>query len=76
MHPTREQVQAVIEVTHAVAEAIRTLGSVPSGELYARCMGSMSLATYTSIIGTLKGAGLVQEKNHLLTWVGPAILKS
>lgn len=69
---TREQVQAVIEVTKAIGDLIQEVGSVPDGELYARCMGVMNLATYNSIIDTLVGAKLVTRKNHLLTWVGPA----
>lgn len=37
----------------------------------ARLMDKMSLATYEQIIATLKGAGVVSEANHLLTWTGP-----
>jgi len=55
----------------AVGEAIRDLGSVPSGHLYARLMGHMDLDTYNKLIGLLKQANLVEESNHLLTWVGP-----
>lgn len=73
--PTREQVQAGFEMMAAVAEAIRGLGTVPSGELYARsCMQHMSIETYNSVIGVLKRAELVSERNHLLTWTGPATL--
>ncbi len=69
--PTAEQVTAGIRMAAAVAEAIRDLGSVPSGHLYARLMGHMSLETYNKIITILKNAKLVEESNHLLTWVGP-----
>jgi hypothetical protein len=55
----------------AVAEAIRELGSVPSGHLYAQLMDKMSLETYTAVIQVLKNTKLVEEKNHLLTWIGP-----
>jgi len=55
----------------AVGEAIRDLGSVPSGHLYAQLMGRMDLDTYNKLIGLLKQANLVEESNHLLTWVGP-----
>lgn len=44
---------------------------MPSGHLYARLMSHMSLETYDSIIGTLKRAGLVEERNHLLRWLAP-----
>lgn len=55
----------------AIAAAIQALGEVPSGHRYARVMGHMSLASYESIIAALKGAKLVEEKNYLLTWIGP-----
>ena len=68
---TAEQVTAGIRMAAAVGEAIRDLGSVPSGHLYARLMGRMSLETYNKLITILKQANLVEENNHLLTWVGP-----
>ena len=72
MQPTKEQIKAAFEMTAAVAEAIRELGSVPSGELYARLMPHLDFPTYEKLIATLKGAGLVAEdKSHLLRWVGP-----
>lgn len=55
----------------AVSEAIRDLGSVPSGHLYARLISYMQLPTYNALIDSLKRQGLVSEKAHLLTWVGP-----
>lgn len=66
-----EQVTAAIRAAAAVGDAIRELGSVPSGHLYARLMGHMSLDTYNKLIGLLKQADLVKEENHLLTWIGP-----
>ncbi len=68
---TAEQVTAGIMMAAAIGEAIRDLGSVPSGHLYARLMGRMSLDTYNKLIGILKNTNLVEEHNHLLTWVGP-----
>lgn len=62
---------AAVEIIMAVAEAIRSLKSVPSGHLYARLMGSLTLDDYQSIIGVLKRTGLVSESGHLLTWTGP-----
>ena len=67
--------QATLNVMIAVAEAIRDLGKVPSGHLYARLMNYMSLSSYQSIIAALKRAGLVEEKNFLLRWVGPTFSK-
>lgn len=63
--------EAVLKTVFAVSDAIRDLGEVPSGQLYAQVMGHMSLASYQSVIGILKQAGVVEEKNHLLRWIGP-----
>jgi len=62
--------KAVTEVIVAVASAIKELGSVPSGHLYARLMGYMSLESYNNIIEYLKKAQWIEEKNHVITWVG------
>ena len=67
---------AALQILLAVAEAIRELQSVPSGHLYARLIAmppltQMTADQYQQMIGSLKGAGLVEERNYLLTWVGP-----
>lgn len=54
----------------ALGEAIRALGEVPSGHLYARVMGYMTLARYEAAIRYLKEIGDVAEAGHVLTWVG------
>jgi hypothetical protein len=56
-------------ISMAIADAIRELGSVPSGHLYARLMGYMDIEAYTEVIQALKRAGVVSERDHLLTWV-------
>jgi hypothetical protein len=57
----------------AVAEAIRELGEVPSGHLYARVMPYVSASAYDRILGILIEAKLVRRSgSHLLTWIGPA----
>ena len=61
--------EPAMQIIKAVAEAIRDLGSVPSGHLYARLMGQLTLSQYNQIIDTLKKAKLVREDNHLLTWI-------
>lgn len=66
----RQQVDAALKQTMAVAEAIKELKEVPSGHLYARVMQFMTLHSYNSIIDILKRAGLVTETNNLLRWVG------
>lgn len=76
MTPTKEQVRAVFDVMVAITEVIRVKGEVPSGELYAQMMHQMNLATYNAIISKIKASGLVIEKNHLLTWVGPSFPKN
>ena len=69
--PTREQLRAGIDALLALCEAIRSLGSVPSGVLYAHVMGVMSIDAYASAVATMKGAGLVAEEGHVLRWTGP-----
>lgn len=75
---TSAQRSAAFQVVAAVAEAIRALGSVPSGHFYSRLLAmpllsQMTADQYRQLIGTLKSAGLVEENNHLLTWIGPSL---
>ena len=71
MIATKEQARAAVAATFAVAEAIRGLKRVPSGVLYSQVMSVMDMATYNRIVEVLKGAGVVREESHLLTWVEP-----
>jgi hypothetical protein len=69
-----EKIRAALAIVMGVADTIRELGSVPSGELYNACMmKGMSYEQYTNIILSLKGARLIEEKSHLLTWIGPKV---
>ena len=68
---TAAQVRAAFDLVIAVSEAIRELGEVPNGELYARVMGTLDYQSYTHIIAQLKRAGLVRETSNLLVWIGP-----
>lgn len=68
-----KQVGSAVQMVGAVAEAIRSLGEVPSGVFYAQVCDKVSLETYTSIIRVLKGAGFVAETNNVLRWVGPVL---
>lgn len=61
--------KGTIEAVKAIAEAIRELKEVPSGELYARVMNHMSLSTYNSIIDLLVRTKIIENKNHLLRWL-------
>jgi len=68
----KEQLSAGLKTVLAVAQAIRELGTVPSGHLYARLMGVLSLDQYNKIIDILKKQGLVVEAHHELKWVEPS----
>ncbi len=73
---TKEKARAAVGVLVALSETIRELGQVPSGTLYARVMGYLTLEQYQSIIETLKRTGLVvEDQSYLLRWVGPQIEK-
>ncbi len=71
--PTTAELNAALLATLAVAEAIRAVGSVPSGTIYATIMSRVSLDGFQSMIHQLKNAGLVSEAGHMLTWTGPAL---
>ena len=62
--------QAILAALDAIQEAIRDLGEVPSGHLYAHVMGVMSIDTYQAIINALEQAGKIKVSHHLITWVG------
>ena len=68
MPVTKEQVVAGIQVVKALADAIKELGSVPSGHLYASVMGRLSLSQYEQCIGILTRAGIVRKSGDLLIW--------
>ena len=70
MTKTDLQVKAFIAMAEALGEAIKGLGSVPSGHLFAHVMGVMSLETYEKIINLLISAGHVKKSGHVLTWIG------
>ena len=66
----KTEVKAVLELVRTVADLIRELESIPSGELYARLMPyGIGLATYQGLIETLVRAGVIENRGHLLTWV-------
>jgi len=74
MTSTHPDVVAAFRILQAIAEAIRELGEVPSGHLYANLQDRLTLRQFEQAIEALKGAGLVRESNaHLLTWIGPAL---
>lgn len=71
---TKQRVSAAVLALGALAEAIRALGSVPSGHLYAQVGGYFSADSYERAIATLVRTGLVaRSPAHLLTWTGPKL---
>lgn len=62
----------LVQTVNVVGEAIKELGEVPSGHLYASVMGYTDIHTYNTIIGLLVKAGKITNKGHLLKWVGGA----
>ena len=63
-----------LAIALAVAETIRETSPTPAGVLYAGLMAhGCTFEQFTSIVQTLKHAGLVEEKNHELRWTGPTI---
>jgi len=67
---TNKQRQAAIKLLAAICGAIKALGSVPSGHMYARVCNIMSLDQYECIIRQLENTGLIESKNNLLIWRG------
>jgi hypothetical protein len=66
---TQTELQAGFEALQALAEAIQTLGTVPSGELYAQIAGVMSLAAYDQAIGLLiRSTVITRSSGHVLRW--------
>ena len=69
---TKDKLSAALNIVQAIAETIRELGEVPSGELYARLIGKLALSDYEEVIRILKETGLVTETpGHLLRWNEP-----
>lgn len=66
----RRALKAWVQVLLALAEAIKELGKVPSGHLYARLMGLLPIEQYQQTIADLAKAGLIKVSNSLITWVG------
>ena len=62
--------KGIVKVTFALADAIRDLGSVPNGHLYAQVMAMVPLPAYEAAITLLKESGVVVEVNHELIWKG------
>ena len=71
---SREQLaaRAAMTFTTAIGEAIRDIGNVPAGHLYAAVCSVMDINMFNAIIAKLEEAGLVKRNGHLLSWIGPS----
>ncbi len=67
----RNKIKSAIMIIAAIGETIQKMGSVPSGYLYAMVYGKLSLDQYNTIIGALVKHKLIENRNHLLVWIGP-----
>lgn len=73
MSATVASLEAAVSIMGALAEAIREVVEIPSGELYAMLCGRLTIDEYRAAIRILKRADLVHERGHVLRWVGPTI---
>lgn len=69
---TKQQVNGAVLMTAAIADAIRELGTVPAGVLYANLMSVVSIQQFDAIIRMLVKAELVSNVAHELKWIGPS----
>jgi hypothetical protein len=69
---TTQQITAGLQIAAAIGTAIRELGEVPEGQLFARMMGHLDLRSFDAVIDALVRAGVVRRANHMLTWIGDA----
>jgi hypothetical protein len=65
----KEQLRLAL-LYRAVREAIKELGTVPAGTLYAAVMGSLSLDDFNWALDKMIKLKLVRRSNHELTWIG------
>jgi hypothetical protein len=62
----------ILALASRIAYAIKTVGSIPSGHIYAQVMGETDLETYNTILGVLKSAKMISiAPSHMIKWIGP-----
>jgi hypothetical protein len=69
---TPEQRQAATQVLQIIADTIKDSKDqgTPLGPLYAALMSrGMSYDTFTNIIGTMQGIGLIKVQYHCAFWI-------
>ena len=67
---TEQEIGSAIKLIKVVADTVKVAGQIPSGHLYAAMMHKIDLSTYNRVIDLVKRSGLVEEKSHLLKWIG------
>ena len=74
-HPQKQEVKQALLKIRIIADAIREAREtgIASGVLYAMVMEKYSLQEYEKIISILVNAKLIENKYHLLKWIGPVL---
>jgi hypothetical protein len=72
--PEKAEARRAVDVILAIAEAVRAAKEIPSGHLYAMLCGAIDLPAYRKVLGILQRAGVVEEKGHLVRWIGPEVM--
>ncbi len=65
---SKEQIQAFLDLVESIMDLIKAKGAMglPSGELYAVLMGSLTLDQYNKLIAMLVKANRITQSNYLL----------
>lgn len=60
--------ELLTEMLVAIGRAVKEAGDagIPSGHVYARLMGLLSLDQYNQILSLMVRAGVIENENHLL----------
>ena len=68
---TREKAAAILGVLCAIVEVVKAAGDngVPSGHIYAMCMGGMSLEVYQELMALLVESGRVRRSGWVYYYV-------
>lgn len=74
MTPTKQELNAGMQMIIVVTEAIREAGELPEGTLYATLIGKVDAEGFEKMIAMIVRTGLVERTpSHLLRWIGPAV---
>ena len=66
------ELTAGLQALAAVDDAIRELGSVPSGQLYGQIVSVIPFEDFSKMLDILKRADLITEDaNHIIRWNRP-----